>query len=86
VEPPPKLDPDLLWVWSAWEELRSERQWIGGGMAPLMPGNTPWHIVMAWADRRGLDDVAARFLLEGISILDAEFLTAHQRKHKETVS
>jgi hypothetical protein len=51
-------------------------------MAALLPGDTPWRAVIAWADRRGLSADEAEFLVEMIRVIDAEYLTAQQRKAK----
>lgn len=69
----PELAPDLLWVWNAWQDMASERPWIGGGMGgAAVQGETPASAVRAAAERLGLCAEDAAFLLDMVRVLDAE--------------
>lgn len=64
----------MRWVWRAWQQLDHERRWIGGGMAPSIPGRIPWTAMLAWCrhHRRSPDDLD--FLAACMAAMDEVFI------------
>jgi hypothetical protein len=62
--------------------LASERSWIGGGMGPMMPTPTPFRAVLAWAEWRELSGENTEILLEGLRVIDGEYISATAAKAK----
>lgn len=65
----PELPADLVWVWRAWEELRTCRSYSMNG-----PGPIPWSAIHEWAKRRGLTRDEEDDLAMWLWAIDAEML------------
>jgi hypothetical protein len=80
----PVDDPALDWIWKAWQRLRHDRPFYGGGMGPPVPGRIPWTVVRAWGQyhrlRRGEFEMMdlCFAVLDGVYI---EWYVAEQKKN-----
>lgn len=51
-------------------------------MGPMMPGPTPFRAVLAWADWRELSGENTDLLMEGLRVIDGEYISAAAAKAK----
>ncbi|WP_419900774.1 hypothetical protein [Roseomonas sp. USHLN139] len=69
--------PDLLWIWRAWHQLHSEREWLvsfGGATPRGVRAST----VAALAEREGLSEDELDLLQEMVRQMDAVFFEHHE--------
>lgn len=48
----------------------------------MMPTPTPFRAVLAWANHRSIHDVERELLIDGLRVIDAEFISFHAEKIK----
>jgi hypothetical protein len=51
-------------------------------MGPMMPTATPFRAVLAWAEWRELSGENTEILLEGLRVIDGEYINATAAKAK----
>lgn len=51
-------------------------------MGPMMPGPTPFRAVLAWANHRGIYGAERELMIDGVRVIDAEFVAAYAEKTK----
>lgn len=79
----PERFPHLAWVWAAWHELQTDRDFVGMGASP-MP--LSFGAVDRYARRYGLDDEAFRLLRAHLRALDNVWLdheTARRKREQD---
>jgi hypothetical protein len=79
----PAHDPNLDWIWKAWQRLRYDRPMYGGGMGPAMPGRIPWTVVRAWAAFHRLHKGEIELMDTCFGALDAVWIAWYLAQHKE---
>jgi hypothetical protein len=68
---PPEFPAGAGWIWTAWQELDSERPIVPVGMGGGVPGRIPWRAADQWARRHGVAGFEFDFLIRALSAMDA---------------
>lgn len=65
----PILPPDLEWVWDAWRDLSTCRQYTMAGAGPI-----PWLAIHEWARHHGVTPDEEDELRQWVWALDSEMM------------
>jgi hypothetical protein len=74
--------PEWAWVWRAWHDLDSGRQWIGGFGAPA-PRRLSWADLRVWAEDNRLPPDDEADLHHLIGEMEAEFSLIQAERRSE---
>ena len=75
--PSPDVPEHFLWLWRAWHRLSLDRPWIGGGMAPSVPGRIAWRDVVQWCEWHGREAWEVEMASRVFADMDRVYIAWH---------